>query len=191
MSRAGARRKNPPRGRFEGADGGEEAPATTPEPRAPVTVPAGDGAAHRQVGQGGDTFADPAADDATAPHLAGHATLAAGAAAAPPLAASLEVAAAAAPHLAAPAGLAAGAATGPYYTAATSAWPVEAATPPPFTASRECAVAAAVAPHLAAPVGWAAGAAVGPSYTAATSAWPVEAATPSLLAASREVSVAT
>ncbi|CAN0421169.1 unnamed protein product [Lampetra planeri] len=90
-----------------------------------------------------------------------------------------------------PAGLAAGAATGPYYTAATSAWPVEAATPPPFTASRECAVAAAVAPHLAAPVGWAAGAAVGPSYTAATSAWPVEAATPSLLAASREVSVAT
>ncbi|CAM9389356.1 unnamed protein product [Lampetra planeri] len=39
MSKAGARRKNPPEHDLEGAEGGEEAPAVTPEPGTPVTVP--------------------------------------------------------------------------------------------------------------------------------------------------------
>ncbi|CAM9597363.1 unnamed protein product [Lampetra planeri] len=39
MSKAGTRHKNPPAHLLEGAEGGEEAPAVTPEPGTPVTVP--------------------------------------------------------------------------------------------------------------------------------------------------------
>ncbi|XP_061438043.1 uncharacterized protein LOC133363050 [Lethenteron reissneri] len=80
MYKAGARRRNPPAHDLEGAEGGEEAPAVTPEPGTPVTVPVETSGPEREESAAGTAAA-------AAPYIAVPPEWAAGAAAAQPVAA--------------------------------------------------------------------------------------------------------
>ncbi|XP_061403701.1 arginine--tRNA ligase, cytoplasmic-like [Lethenteron reissneri] len=124
MSKAGARRKNPPAHDLEGAEGGEEAPAVTPEPGTPVTVPVETSGPERRRGRGQPSRtrdgSNPARDDA-----ASHQVAPAGGApgkyaravlAGPP---GWAAATAAAPYIAVPPEWAAGAAAAPPVAALT------------------------------------------------------------------------
>ncbi|CAM9457691.1 unnamed protein product [Lampetra fluviatilis] len=67
MSKAGARRKNPPAHDLEGAEGGEEAPAVTPEPGTPVTVPMETSGPEREDSAAGSASSPPPPETESVP----------------------------------------------------------------------------------------------------------------------------
>ncbi|XP_061419732.1 tropomyosin-1, isoforms 33/34-like [Lethenteron reissneri] len=67
MYKAGARRRNPPAHDLEGAEGGEEAPAVTPEPGTPVTVPVETSGPEREESAAGSASSPPPPETESVP----------------------------------------------------------------------------------------------------------------------------